>query len=423
MTWCGEGSWWYTVVRSVRALRTCSGSGLSNQLQGGAPYLAGDESLELISDFHKRRALPILLGREIMTSSNRDISNASVAAISSNANAARPDTKPGNDRRYKRGYDTSHLSLSVQLKLKAAEACNPIANIVEALLTLGSIPAIAVLAIYLTSRLDGAFEKLGWEVACAGLIYVVAVVLIARQMRGLELMVHDVSHQSWFRSNPKLNNILGDALVAFPVLSSVRTYWRSHCIHHGHFGSTADPCRQRFANMGLVGLDLSSKWKIAKAVLKWLPAYNAAYYKEIGSQSARQWACFFIWHLTVLMAPTATLFALTFNYGAVHAVGLAAVTWVTFWMLPATSVLPVIRSIAESEEHDYDAGVTEFETTYTNDSWLHRLLIHPKNDAYHLIHHMFPNIPERRHHSIHKLLMAHDSRYQFALRRRRLLNC
>jgi fatty acid desaturase len=325
------------------------------------------------------------------------------------------------ERRYKRGYDTTHLPAAVQKQLKDAEDCAPVANVVEAFLTVASILLLAVLSCWSASLVSDFTHNPWLTVALFGIGYVPTAILIARQQRGLELMVHDASHLTWIRSKPALNNLVADFLVAYPVLSSTDTYWKSHRSHHGSFGSHLDPCRQRFANMGLAHLDLSTKWKIAREVIAWLAPYNKAYYEEIGSLSLRQWARFAIWHTAVIIAPTTVLLSSFFGFEVASAISVAFAIWIIFWMIPFTAVLPVSRSIAEVEEHDYTKGETEFETTYTNDGWLHRALIHPKNDSYHLVHHMFPNIPERRHRRIHKLLMKHDPRYQAALRRSSVL--
>ena len=344
------------------------------------------------------------------------------------AEAAQKDILPAEiaeksqpERRYKRGYDTQHLSADVRQILKDAEACHPFARMREALLTVASIPAIgfatvfAVLSIFNSGLPDTA------QIGLSATLYLLACVFIARQLRGIEIMVHDASHLTWVRSNPNLNHLLADLFVGAPVLSSVKSYWKSHRIHHGQYGSHKDPCRQRFAAMGLGELDLSTNWKITRAVIRWLPGYNAAYYREIGSLSLLQWAMFISWHFFVLVVPLATLFTLGLGFTLKVGMAMALFGWVLFWILPAMIFLPVIRSIAESEEHDYEAGGTEFETTFTNDGWMHRLLIHPKNDAYHVIHHLFPNIPESQHHWVHDLLMEHDERYKNALRRGKIL--
>jgi len=336
-------------------------------------------------------------------------------------NAATATETHQRPRRYKRGYDTRHLSPEVRQTLKEAEASNLFARMIEAILTVASIPAIAVLTVILTLSLFETTLAPALKATLAAATYLLACTIIARQLRGLEIMVHDASHLTWTRAQPKLNNLLADIFVGAPVLSSVTAYWKSHRIHHGQYGTHDDPCRKRFAAMGLGEIDLSTRWKITRAVIAWLPGYNAAYYKEIGSQSAVQWLIYVAWHFCVIVAPASAILTLGLGFELHVGMALATFGWVLFWVLPAMVFLPVIRSIAESEEHDYEAGGTEFETTFTNDGWLHQLLIHPKNDAYHVIHHLFPNIPESQHRRIHKLLMEHDDIYQNALRRGKLL--
>lgn len=325
------------------------------------------------------------------------------------------------ERRYKRGYNVNHLPDWLQKWLKEAEKSYLPASLLEAVLTVASVPAIAALYVYSVYVMNGVIESQIAIVAATMIGYILCSLFVARQQRGLELMVHDASHRAWCSSNVKLNNMFANLLVAYPVLSSVEAYWQSHRIHHGQFGSRLDPCRQRFAAMGLDHIDLSTKWKITCAVLKWIAPYNVAYYKEIGSLSFGQWGAFALWHLVILIFPTSAINTAWIGMSALEAIALSTMGWVFFWMIPFTLFLPVLRSIAESEEHDYEQGKTEFETTYTNIGWVHQLLIHPKNDAYHLIHHMFPSIPERRHRKVHKLLMKHDPKYRAALKRTSIL--
>jgi fatty acid desaturase len=49
--------------------------------------------------------------------------------------------------------------------------------------------------------------------------YLGTAIFIARQQRGLELMVHDASHGTWHRLNRDFNNKCADLVVAYPVLS------------------------------------------------------------------------------------------------------------------------------------------------------------------------------------------------------------
>jgi fatty acid desaturase len=291
-----------------------------------------------------------------------------------------------------RGYTINHLPEHVVLQLKQLEVTSIAASIWDALLYYASILLIAAFCVAIGQ------DNILWGTGA----YLVGLVLIARQQRGIELMVHDASHWSWDSNNKSRNDRLADFIVAYPTMGQTNAYRRGHFIHHGTFAGDQDPCKRRFQEMGLGNVDLSTKWKIASAVLRWLPAYNMTYYKEIGSKSRQTLFLWMAWHTVVILAP------LTYFFGSVSAL----TYWLLFWVVPMLVTLPVLRSIAEAEEHDYEHGETELESTFTNDGLMHHLLWHPWNDGYHQIHHLYPNISARHHHTVHDLLMKHDPIYR-----------
>jgi fatty acid desaturase len=291
-----------------------------------------------------------------------------------------------------RGYTVNHLPDEVVSKLKSLEETSLAASIADSVLYYLSIGLVGVVCVLVWNA------NPWWGVVA----YAFGLVLIARQLRGIELMVHDASHWAWDRENKLRNDIVSDWLVAYPTMGTTHAYRRGHFIHHGTFAGEQDPCKRRFKEMGLGHVDLSTKWKIARAVLRWLPSYNMTYYTEIGSKSRKTLVRWILWHAVVLLAPLALMF------GPVAAV----IFWLLFWIVPMLVTLPILRSIAEAEEHDYEHGDTEFEATYTNDGLVHHLLWHPWNDGFHQIHHLFPNISARHHHTVHDLLMKHDPIYR-----------
>lgn len=300
--------------------------------------------------------------------------------------------EPARRRGKGRGYTAFHLPEHVVARLKALEETSPVASVADSIFYYLSIVLTGVLCVVIgqTSLLGGIT------------VYLAGLVIIARQMRGIELMVHDASHWAWDRDNKARNDVLADYIVAYPTMGTTQAYRRGHFIHHGTFAGEQDPCKRRFAEMGLGDVDLSTKWKIAVAVLRWLPNYNMTYYTEIGSKSWATLSRWAAWHAGVLLVPMALIF------GPV----LALTYWLLFWIVPMLVTLPVLRSIAEAEEHDYEHGDTELESTYTNDGFIHHLLWHPWNDGYHQIHHLYPNISARHHHTVHDLLMTHDPIYR-----------
>lgn len=230
--------------------------------------------------------------------------------------------------------------------------------------------------------------------AAAFLVLLPAWLLMAREQRVLELLIHNASHRNWSR-NRLVNGAASTLLAGVPMCNSIAAYWASHRIHHHEYGSTRDPDRAGFAVLG--PLDFGER----RAAFKWLIRYAIQYYRAIGA-SPRVLAAFLAWHGIVYILPLSLL------AGPAAAVG----AWAALWLFPMLTLLSALRSIAEREEHDYELGSTEFTTTFTNRGRAHRLWFHPWNDHYHLLHHLYPGIPQFNHVAAHRLLMRHDREYR-----------
>lgn len=239
--------------------------------------------------------------------------------------------------------------------------------------------------------------------ACWLTVGAVSLLLVAREQRVLELLVHDASHRNWTRDRAK-NDRVSLLVAGMPIASDVAAYWDSHRVHHHEYGSPRDPDWIRFFAAGRP--DIGKTW----AAARWMLRYAIGYYRTIGS-SPKVLARFFLWHAVAYMAPLSLFFGLTD----------AAIAWCAVWLVSMLTSLPILRAIAELEEHNYSAGATEFETTYTNLGLWHTLLIHPWFDEYHLIHHLYPGIPQFRHPEAHRLLIENDPGYRKLRIRRKIL--
>ena len=313
-------------------------------------------------------------------------------------------------RRYPLGIDARRrreLEFAVR-KLGSSSLWHVLLDIIYTYAALLGAGAACATAIRAAHALMGAGPGF---LAVAVFAYAVTAIIIGRQQRVLELMVHDASHGGWIRGRRARSSRLANLLVAIPVMSTVQRYWQSHVEHHSNFGDPSrDPCRQRFmqidgamANGGV----LQRMMAIAGA----LPAYMANYYSEIGSKNSRVLVAWVIWHAAVVVALDQFL---------VHDLLAALLMWLGFWLTPALSTLPTIRMIAEREEHDYQRSSSELGATYTNRGFWHRWLIHPWNDDFHWIHHAFPTVLQRDHRRVHKFLLRVAPEYRNSLHRTRL---
>lgn len=235
------------------------------------------------------------------------------------------------------------------------------------------------------------------EPAC----YLVAGFLLlgmARQMRGLENIVHFASHKD-ISSNRLLNDLSANLLAGWPMLVAVNDYRVVHMPHHGHYGSHLDPCRARFLRMGRDVSDLTSARRLVVVVLRWLPSYVAEYFREMPRKTGSL-AATAIWHLAWLVAV------------AVLWTPAAAIDMAFAWLLAMLVILPPLRSVAEFAEHDYETGGSAATTTYNNLGVANMLLFHPAGDAYHALHHLYPSVPWWKQGAAHRYLNRNDRSYR-----------
>jgi len=86
--------------------------------------------------------------------------------------------------------------------------------------------------------------------------------------------------------------------------------------------------------------------------------------------------------------------------------------WLAYFWVPFVLYLPVLRFLAEAEEHQYKEAESEFSSTFSNLSGLQRWFLHPHGDAYHLLHHMLPQVPHWKMAWAHWLLATLDTTFQ-----------
>lgn len=234
-------------------------------------------------------------------------------------------------------------------------------------------------------------------------LVLVCIVVVVRQMRALENIVHFGSHNN-FSPQKKLNDWSTNLLAAWPMLQEVRCYREYHMAHHGDFGSHKDPCKRRLESIGADSQNITTNMQLILVIMRWMPKYVREYYIEVKSKSS-QVAIFVAWH-----GVAGLVLGLAFSWA------LAAFT-IVMWMSVMFLILPFLRSIAEFSEHDYERGNSVTETTFNNLGLVDHLLLHPAGDAWHVLHHLFPTVSWWQQGAAHRFLMKRDSAYTCALHR------
>lgn len=247
-----------------------------------------------------------------------------------------------------------------------------------------------------------------------GAFYLPLAVLCARQLRALELIVHDAAHRNFFREQGQWNDRIADLLFAAPVGQSVRQYRTTHLRHHRRFGTADDPCCARMLELSRIDpgprpADMSwETWLIAKARFYW--CYSSSYYRTVARDAA--WGTFALWQI-IMSVITMLIAWQLFEIRPLTWL----IAWCLVWIVPLFLFLPIQRLLAERGEHDYEGGTDEFSSTIMNLGFVHRAILHPWNDSYHLLHHLHPAVPQSRHRWVHRELERIDPAYRAARRR------
>jgi fatty acid desaturase len=127
-----------------------------------------------------------------------------------------------------------------------------------------------------------------------------------------------------------------------------------------------------------------------------LPCYQAGWLRELGAQRL---------HLAMPLG-----WALIGVGGPFWLVAgpRESMTAVGVWLAGYLVALPVIRFLGEASEHVYSDADTVFDATVSNLGRMQRLVLHPHNDGYHTVHHMWPGVPHHALRRLHELLLAED---------------
>lgn len=231
------------------------------------------------------------------------------------------------------------------------------------------------------------------------LLYVLLVVFIGARQHALLILMHDGTHYRLFR-NRRLNDYVGELLLAWPFFVTMRSYRRNHIAHHLHMNTDRDPDWRRKLDQ--------PQWRFPKhwAEIAWLlfgdvSGLNAIALIRLARSLAAEGD----------EAPRSYVLARLAFYLA--AAGLIIISgglhlFLLYWVVPYFTWLAMIlhlRSIAEHFSIPDGAGVRAGVRT-TRINKLERLLVAPNNVSYHAEHHRFPSVPFYRLPELHRLLSS-----------------
>ena len=258
-----------------------------------------------------------------------------------------------------------------------------------------------------------AFQWVVMAAACAVAIradhvavYLLAGLVIGTRIQCLAVMMHEACHGLLF-SNRRINDLIGDLFVAYPLALSIHLYRVAHMVHHRHTNTPQDydyrvqrkDPDQHFpkSGRGMLRLFLRS-------------LFGLNYYRV--ARAARVWSPLANFHNPGRFGYNFPL-SLRIRYVVWAVVVYGLILWSPWrWQVLGLFLIPqylwanIFNRIRAMAEHNGVADTREPNGTRTViPTLLDRLLIGPINVSYHLEHHLFPSVPGHNLRRLHGELM------------------
>lgn len=219
-------------------------------------------------------------------------------------------------------------------------------------------------------------------------------VFIGTRLRGINNIVHECSHATFSAHRP--DNARIGRLCSSLLLGSYRDYCDEHLSHHVHLGDYTQD--KDFGALQALGLhDPLTPRVLLRHILTPLSGRHLPYYLKANLSAADgrpfqmlKWALI------------AGALAFTLAY---------PITGLLLVLAPFVLVLPTINYWTDCLDHGGLFGREDELDASRNvlaPAWV-RYLFFPRNDCYHLVHHLFPHVPARHLHLSHERLLTEDA--------------
>ncbi len=233
-------------------------------------------------------------------------------------------------------------------------------------------------------------------------LYILAVLLIGGRQHALGVLMHEGAHKRLLKSH-RLNDLVGNLFCAWPILSTVEGYRRTHFAHHRETNTDSDPDWLLKKNKpdwkfpktwpGLVWLFIRDV--TAMNTLELVQIFrrygNSPKSRNTSAQSSGRGYYRLIYYL--LAAVLLTVFSCWWEF-------------LLFWIVPFLTTFKAFirwRSIAEHFGVEYDHILRQSRTTYPG--LLGRLMVGPIYINYHIEHHLYPSVPFYNMPKLHQALI------------------
>jgi fatty acid desaturase len=219
---------------------------------------------------------------------------------------------------------------------------------------------------------------------------------IGTRLRGLNNIVHECTHSTF--SETREDNLFLGRLCASLLAGCFKKYKEDHLSHHAHLGDYAHDREmgpiEKFGLHEPLTLKTILRHIAAPMLGLHLKMYSGI---DLSGGDGR-----FFYGLKIALLASMTVFLILYPF-----------TVAFFVLLPLFYIFPTINFWTDCLDHAGIVGsVDELEASRNVLAPLPlRLLFFPRNDSFHLVHHLFPQVPARHLEAAH-LTLSEEASYR-----------
>lgn len=239
-------------------------------------------------------------------------------------------------------------------------------------------------------------------------VFILAALVFVAKQHALGILMHEAVHYR-LSTNRSFNEIIGNIFCAYPLLISVDGYRAEHLPHHKGTNTEADPyyrlfqqkadwqwpkTRRQAAKVLFCDLFMVNIVDTVMLSMRWSPLRPFYYFEKLTTKRIKALIPFSCYWAAVIYL------SIVFHF------------WpylILLWILPLVSLLMFFIRIRVVAEHPFAPSRNEFaDTRQVRGRWIEQVFIAPLNSNYHLVHHLFPSIPQYNLPRAHEILMQND---------------
>jgi len=254
----------------------------------------------------------------------------------------------------------------------------------------------------------------GWLAVASGYwaVYLAAMIFIGTRMVVLGVLIHEAAHNHVF-SKPWANDLFSELFIGFPAGISIHLYRATHFWHHRALNTLDDP------DYAFQRSDPDQHFPKSPAGFAWLTFKSALFlnFPQMARFAIRWWAPGLKVFTPLKRSPFPLWARILYVVWAAAVIGTLIATHlvpdaILLFVLPSLFWTNCVSRIRAAAEHGALPLMRELNSTRTVvPTLIDRWFVAPVGVCYHLEHHLFPFVPGRNLHKLHKALML-DTDYR-----------